>query len=144
MKHYIIDGNNLAAKIKTGNKNCSRQRVVKYLSEHFAGTKNKISIYFDGYEKDFIPFFHGRIYYSGNKPADYEIRHHIENSNNPRLNVVVSSDHDIINLARACACEVIKSEEFVKKQKTTYSEKEAKKISSIDNSEFFQLFGVKK
>lgn len=104
MEKIIIDGNNLMHKIP--HIKDSREAVVEAVKSRVQ--KNVIFV-FDGHGEDSV-----NIRYSGDKKADDIIRQYIEvNSGNTDL-TVVSSDTDITGLAKACACRVIKSEDFWK------------------------------
>ncbi len=102
MEKIIIDGNNLMHKIP--HINDSRKAVVEAVRSRTA--KNVIFV-FDGHGED-----SSHVRFSGSQTADAIIRQYVEmNSGNTEL-TVVSSDTGITDLARACACRVIKSEDF--------------------------------
>jgi len=132
MIKYIIDGNNLIGKIKhlkelqRKNKQQSREGLVALLNGYFAGKKNKATLHFDGYPNAALHFSKGKTLYSENRSSDSFIREEIDHSKNPKLIILISSDHSLINYARANSCSVIKSEDF-------YSE--VKKISEKNDEE---------
>ncbi len=149
MQTYIIDGNNLIGKIKNLfaaqklNPQNSREQLVHILDRYFSTKKQKLSLHFDGFPGIGIKSVKGRISYSGNKTADYEIKKEIERTNNPRLLTVVTSDHEIQNFAKVCGCKVIKSEDFKKQlfvKTDSVSEEEIAK--SISTDEMKKAFGV--
>ncbi|MGE5679601.1 MAG: NYN domain-containing protein [Bacillota bacterium] len=149
MKHYIIDGNNLIGKIKTlfllqkKDGQASREKLVLFLESFFHDKKAKISLCFDGFPQLAIRTSKIKIYYSENKPADDIIKNLIENSKNPKVLVVVSSDHNLMQFARVCHCEVKSSEEFSKEiAERKLSDEEDEKKKSISNDEVKKLFGI--
>lgn len=152
MKNYLIDGNNLIGKIKKlfnlqkKDGQAARSTLVLMLERNFEKNKQRVNLFFDGFENEAIPFWPGRIIYSDKKTADEEIKLMIESSNSRRSLIVVSSDTEIINFAKSCGCEVISSEEFAKKLSSNKNVDEEKtKIQEIDNvEEFKKLFGVGK
>jgi predicted RNA-binding protein with PIN domain len=102
MEKIIIDGNNLMHKIP--HIKDSREAVVEAVRSRTA--KNVIFV-FDGHGDD-----SSNVRFSGSQTADALIRQYVEeNSGNTEL-TVVSSDNGITDLAKICACRVIKSEEF--------------------------------
>lgn len=153
MKIYLIDGNNLMLKIKRtasvwkASKQGSRELLVSLLFESPQLRKAKVKIFFDGVENGRISSAGMTLHYSGGKPADYYIRKEIEQSKNPKLITVISSDHEIINLAKACLCTVITSEEFSQSlEKESEESSEEAKISALsrENDEIYQLLSRKK
>ncbi len=152
MKNYLIDGNNLIGKIKKlfdmqkKDGQAARGTLAIMLERSFKKNKQRINLFFDGFENEAIPFSLGKIIYSNKKTADEEIKLMIENSNSRRNLVVVSSDIEIIKFAKSCGCNVTSSEEFAKKlsHKDAIDE-EKSKIDEINNVEQFKrLFGVEK
>lgn len=151
MKHYIIDGNNLIGKDKLLNqlqkkdKQQSREKLVFMLSRYFSRKKILVSLHFDGYEREVINASGIKIIYSGNYSADDKIKNEIEKSKNSRNIILVTSDTNLMNFGRVCACKVIKSEEFINhlKQSGNTDEEELKTNSNINVEEYKKLFGVK-
>lgn len=152
MKSYLIDGNNLIGKLKKlfaiqkKDRQSARSKLVFLLERNFKDRKEHITLFFDGFEKEAIPFLAGKIIYSNKKTADEEIKLMIENTGSRRSLIVVSSDIEIINFAKSCGCQVISSEAFAEKlsQKKIIVE-EKSKIQEIDDVEQFKkLFGVNK
>jgi len=117
---YFIDGNNLIHKIPAlsiaSKKNLydTRINLALILDRYFIDKNVTCKVFFDGFAKDSVKTGKVRIYYSEAKSADELIRKEIENADNYKLISVVSSDNWISNLAKACGCKVIKSEEFGK------------------------------
>lgn len=153
MKTYLIDGNNLMLKLKRtaalwkNSKQGSRELLVSILLEAPQFRKAKVKLFFDGIENGRISSGTMSLHYSGSKPADYYIRREIEGIKNPKLTSVVSSDHEIINLAKACLCTVITSEEFSRSlEKNSEDKTEESKISALsrENDEIYQLLARKK
>ena len=109
----IIDGNNLIHKIPHLKKlflkdmEAAQSALIETVKSH-NGKGDKIMVVFDGLGKINKP----EVTYSKDITADEVIRKKIENFSNTRLLKVVSSDHEIINFARVCGCEVRKSEDF--------------------------------
>ncbi len=151
MKHFIIDGNNLIGKMKDlqslqrNNKQASREKLAVILERYFVKKKAKITLHFDGFANEPINVSKLKIIYSENRTADDIIKNQIENSNNRKNLIVVTSDNNLREFARVCSCEVIKSEEFVKLLSTSQNENEEneKILSMNDPEEFKKLFGVK-
>jgi predicted RNA-binding protein with PIN domain len=113
MKTIIIDGNNLIHKIPSIKKTflispeaAQLSLVESVLSKH--KSKDKIIFVFDGFGK----ISKENVIFSGKMSADEVIRKFIEDYYNKKIITIVSSDNDIIRLAKICACEVIKSEDF--------------------------------
>lgn len=149
MQHYIIDGNNLIGKIKSlrnlqkKDGKTAREKLALLIDRFFAGKQVKITLDFDGYENLSIRLSKGRIYYSQSKTADDLIKHQIEMEKNPRNVIVISSDSNVIEFARVCHCNLIKSEEFsinLQKQKDFDEEENLKR--NISNNEIKKLFGL--
>lgn len=146
MRHYIIDGDNLIGKISKLRSApiVARQNLVKLLNNYFSSTSNNLTLFFDGYEKDFYALSKGRIEYSQNKTADFRIRKLIENTTNPKNLTVISSDNEVFNFAKVCSCESIKSEDFASilaNHKSTKDD-EQRIISAISINEIKDMFGV--
>ncbi len=152
MIHYIIDGNNLIGKIKAfkqlqvKDKQSSREKLVSYLNKYFAGKKLKLTLHFDGHPNFAIPLSKGRIVYSESRTSDCLIREEIDYSKNPKLITLVSSDHSLINYARANSCSIIKSEDFNKEIEKSYqTNEETEKVKQLEKEKdiFLDLFNKK-
>ncbi len=149
IKKYIIDGNNLIGKIselwvlQQKDRQLSRIKLVKYLDQYFANKNVKVSLHLDGYAADPIPSSKVKINYSDNKTADSKIKKEIDNSKNPKVLLVVSSDHSVQNYAKVNSCTVLSSEDFNKMLKDKKSKKSEDDIAkSISNDEIKKIFGV--
>jgi len=152
MIHYIIDGNNLIGRVavlsnlQNKDKHAAREQLVYILSNYFSGKKVKITLHFDGFENIKINFSAGRIVYSGNKTADDKIKEQISSAKSRKNLIVVSSDNEIRNYAKACGCILLSIEEFNKlvysKDPVNDEEKRIKEMNDIE--EFKRLFNVKK
>jgi|YelNatPaOPRAMG01_1025707.scaffolds.fasta_scaffold00028_2 predicted RNA-binding protein with PIN domain len=152
MKIIIIDGNNLIGKsnllreIQRKNKQIVREKLVLLLESFFQTKKNKVFLYFDGYENLPIKTNLFKIIYSDNYSADDKIRQQIENTKNTKNIILITSDRSLQNFARACSCDVISSENFLTEMNTTNEiDEEKAKTESMKNNidEFKKLFNVK-
>ena len=153
MNHYIIDGNNLIGRIKflqmiqKKDKQESRAGLVNLLNRHFAGKKLKLTLHFDGHQNLPLSVLKGKIEYSKNDQSDNLIRREIENSGSPRLIVLITSDHSLMNFGKVCGCTVISSDDFYRTiQSSSERDDEEAKISQLSNekSEFLKLFQERK
>jgi predicted RNA-binding protein with PIN domain len=149
MKEYIIDGNNLIHKnrmlvqLQKKDRQLSREKLAYMLDNFFISKNVKVILFYDGFENLPIKTGKTRIMYSGNSTADSKMRKYIEESNNPRNIVAVSSDDEIKKLARACGSTTINSEEFSRTiSKSNKGDDEEKRINGLSNDEFKKLFGV--
>lgn len=149
MIHYIIDGNNLIGKIgylkelQRKDRQSSREELTNFLNRYFAGKKIKLTLHFDGFPNTAINVSKGRIVYSEKYTSDYMIRGEIDNSKNPKLITLISSDNSLINFAHANSCSVIKSEDFYKQiEKSMEKNEESEKVKQLEKEkdEFIKLF----
>ncbi len=151
MKHYIIDGNNLIGKIislnqlQKKNKQHSREKLAFLLSRYFNKKNTPVSLHFDGFENEAIRVSGIKIIYSCSSTADEKIKREIEQSKNPRNNILVTSDSNLAEFGRMCSCQLIKCEEFANQLLSLkYTDEEQTKIDAINSSEEFKkLFGIK-
>lgn len=152
MKTILIDGNNLIGKIKNlfalqqKDKQASREQLIFLLEKHFVNQKNKGMVYFDGFQSTVIASNYLKIKYSQSQTADDIIREDISNAKNRKNLIVITSDSALSNFARACSCEVIKSEfYFAQYLQPKTNESETTIIDKLNNQtdEFKKLFGVK-
>jgi len=126
----IIDGNNLIHKVPNLKKlflkdmESAQSVLIETVNSHKTRT-DKIIFVFDGFGN----INKSEVVYSKKITADEVIRKKIENFSNTRLLKVVSSDHEIINFARVCGCEVRKSEDFWKELNIKKSPAEGKNIN---------------
>ena len=149
MNTYIIDGNNLIGKMKflsaiqKKDKQASREKLTNILNRYFSGKKARISLHLDGHPNIALPFCKGSIHYSLKQPSDNLIKKEIENSKNPRLIILVSSDHNLIDFGRVCGCTIITSDEFSDLiAKSLEKNDEQEKIQQLEKQkdEFLRLF----
>ena len=149
MNHYIIDGNNLIGRIKSlqhlqkKDKQSSREKLVRMVSKYFAGKNAKLSLHFDGFQNVPLSISRGKIFYSEKESSDNLIRREIESSKNPRLIILITSDHSLMNIGKANSCTVISSGEFSSSiEKSLEKNDEAEKIKELENEkdEFLKLF----
>ncbi len=125
IKTYIIDGYNLIhksvklKKVFLENPQLARELLVSNLSDFFTMRKDKCIVVFDGNLN--IPSALSTpkvrvIFSTPPDKADDEIKKIIMSKDiNERKNfIVVSSDNEIINCAKACGAGRISSEEFLK------------------------------
>jgi len=126
----LIDGNNLIHKIPHLKKLFLKDMESAQLAliETIKSQKSKVDkimIIFDGSGKINKP----EVIYSKEITADEVIRNKIENFTNSKLLKIVSSDHEIINFAKVCGCQVMRSEDFWKKLSSDKSPTEGKDIN---------------
>jgi len=149
MLHYIIDGNNLIGKIKPlfklqqKDSQAARGSLVFIINKFLIAKKINLTLHLDGFH--ILPLYltKGKIIYSERKTADEKIREEINNSKNPRILTLVTSDHELINYARVNSVKVISSEDFLNELKSIRKENdEEKKIDELkkENKNFLKLF----
>lgn len=148
MKQYIIDGNNLIGKhpklkgIQKKDKQSAREQLAFTIENYFTFKKANVSLHLDGYESLPIKISNTRIIYSQSGTADEMIKKEIDNSKNPKNIIIVSSDNNIREYARAYSCEIISSEEFAGElNKPDDADVEQKIIDRMSVNEFKKLFG---
>lgn len=124
-KTYIIDGYNLIhksfklKKIFNENPQLARENLIEILSDFFSRQNNKCIVVFDGNLNFPSPLSTPKVRVIFSTPphkADDEIKNIImSKSLKDRLNfIVVSSDNEIMNCAKACGVGRISSEDFLK------------------------------
>ena len=123
MRTVIIDGNNLLHKMQNLKKlfasNPESAQLSLYETVKGKLSKNdKLILVFDGFSN----IKSSNIIFSGVKTADEIIRKYIEENYQKKSMAVISSDNEIISIARACSCEILKSEDFVSEKKTLKNE----------------------
>ena len=150
MRHFIIDGNNLIGKtpslfkLQKKDGQLSREKLAFILESYFVNKRNnKVTLHFDGFLNQAIRVNAIKIIYSGKRSADDEIKHEIEVEINRRNLIIITSDHNILQFAHVCGCEVRTSEEFSKEIMSRTSEDEEKRREEgINNDEIKRLFDV--
>lgn len=149
MNQYIIDGNNLIGRIKSfqqlqkKDKQASREKLVNLLNKYFAGKKIKLTLHFDGHPNLPLNISKGKIEYSKKETSDHLIRREIEFSANPRLLILITSDHSLMNFGKVCGCTIISSDDFYKSIEQSFEkndEEERIKQLSNEKNEFLKLF----
>jgi len=123
MRTVIIDGNNLLHKMQNLKRlfkeNPESAQLTLYENVRGKLSKNdKLVLVFDGFSSIKSP----NIIFSGVKTADDIIRKYIEDNYQKKSMAVISSDNEILSIARACSCEILKSEDFVSEKKTLKNE----------------------
>ena len=125
---FIIDGCNAAnhksfASLGNQGKPDSRIRLLEYICQHtLAGSSNnQVIVVFDGYPDNALaqrakglPLL---VFFSFEKSADEKIQELLEHSVNPKKDVVVSDDKEIIFFTRAFLARPCKVEEFISPKK---------------------------
>lgn len=149
MRRYIIDGNNVIGKdrelkmLQQKDPQTSREKLAFLLDRFFGKKKFKVSLHLDGHEKDKIRTSKVKLIYSDDVTADDKIRNQIENADNPKNLIVVTSDHSLADFAKVCSCTVIKSEDFLRElNEETDKRTETEIQKEIDDDEIKKLFGV--
>lgn len=147
IRKYFIDGNNLIGKsksLKETQKNDpqrSREKLAFKLDNYFHGKGYEVILFFDGYPRDAISTIRVKIVYAFDRPADDCIRDAIERDKSRRTIAVVSSDHYVMNTAKANACTVIKSEDFWNRMNRARENDEEEEIQKkISKEEIKRLF----
>jgi uncharacterized protein len=149
MNHYIIDGNNLIGKIKSlhnlpkRDKQSSRGGLVSFLNASLAGKKIKLTLHLDGFAGAPLHLAKGHIIYSQNRTSDHFIRKEIDESKNPKLITLVTSDHSLMNYGRVNSCKVIRAEDFYKEIENSGEKNiEQEKVKSLEKDKdlFLKLF----
>ena len=123
MRTVIIDGNNLLHKMpnlkRLFKENPESAQLSLYETIKGKLSKNdKLVLVFDGFSN----IKSSNIIFSGVKTADDIIRKYIEENYQKKSMAVISSDNEIISIARVCSCETLKSEDFVSEKKTLKNE----------------------
>lgn len=118
MRTIIIDGNNVIHKMqgirKLFSENPESAQLTLYESIKSRLNKNdKLILVFDGFSNIKSP----NILFSGVKKADEVIRRYIEENYNKKSIAVVSSDNEILSIARACGCKILKADDFIVERK---------------------------
>ena len=152
MNKYIIDGNNLIGKISSlqfpqlKKNDAGRSGLVVILNGFFANKKIRVSLHFDGFPNLPILFTKGKIIYSEKRSSDDLIREEIDQSKNPRLITLISSDHSLIDYARVNSCSIIRAEDFAREiKRMQFKDEESIKVQQLerDKDTFMKLFNRK-
>lgn len=113
MKTIIIDANNLIHKVSKlkiafyqNPENAQLSLIETVLSKH--KSKDKLIFVFDGFGNS----TRKNVIFSGKISADEVIRKYIEENYNKKMLTVVSSDNEVMRLAKLYSCAAIKVEDF--------------------------------
>ena len=107
MLNYIIDGNNLIGKIASlmslqkKDKQASREKLVYILDRYFISKKANVTLHLDGHPAGRVSSSKMKIVYSENLTADEKIKKQISQSKSPRNIIVVTSDSNLAQFAKA-------------------------------------------
>jgi predicted RNA-binding protein with PIN domain len=153
LNHYIIDGYNLIHAIPTLKKLLlrdaaqAREQLIEHVARLTHRKKFRGTIVFDG-AKPAEEFAASRapihVVYAAPQTADDKIKSLIEHAPNRAWLVIISSDHEILNFARVCACTTHTSKYFANLLFETDSAGEEKEQSTLSKSqvdEWLRLFG---
>lgn len=118
MRTIIIDGNNVIHKMqgirKLFSENPESAQLTLYESIKSRLSRNdRLILVFDGFSNIKSP----SIIFSGVRKADDVIRKFIEDNYSRKAIAVITSDNEILSIARACGCEILKSEDFIADRK---------------------------
>ena len=153
-KTYIIDGYNLIHKSKrlkkifTSDPQLAREELVSMLSNFFSSKKAECILVFDGnlnIPSSLSNRYVRVIFSQPPDKADDQIKKIIMNHDPKRRKnlIVVSSDNEIINCAKACGTGRISSEEFLKilTSRENTHELEDKPFVKLTEEEIKRMFG---
>ena len=151
---YLIDGHNLIPKVGLHlNSPDDEMELVAILKEFARLKRQQVEVYFDGapigqagtrklgtVRAHFVPL---------GQTADSAIRSRLNRMEKDAKNwIIVSSDHEVQNAARAVRAQVVTSDEFVKMLRAATnsapkSNTENKKLSAQEVDEWLKLFREK-
>jgi predicted RNA-binding protein with PIN domain len=153
LQHYIIDGYNLIHAIPSLKKLLvrdaiqAREQLIDHVARLTHRKKFRGTIVFDGVRPD-GDFTASRapihVVYAAPLTADDKIKALIEHAPNRAWLVIISSDHEILNFARVCACTTHTSKYFANMlfdTDTAGEEKEQSSLSKTQVDEWLRLFG---
>ncbi len=156
MQHFIVDGYNVIHQISSLKKllahdaERAREQLIDYISRLTLKRKFRCTVVFDGEQPNTLPkqSVHAPIHvlYSFPQIADAKIKQMIEESKNRSLLVIISSDREILNFARVCACETHTSQYFVNllfEENSAGEEKDSAPLSKTQVEEWLKIFGEK-
>jgi predicted RNA-binding protein with PIN domain len=154
--HYIIDGYNLLHAVPslknmlTRDAVGAREQLVALIARQTIKRKFRCTVVFDGTPQSGAPppAQHSPVHvvHSGGASADSYIRNMIEKSKQRAGLVVVSSDHEILNHARACSCTTYTSKFFslwLFENEDAGEEKEQASLSKNEVEAWLKIFGGK-
>ena len=158
LPHYIIDGYNLIHAIPSLKKLLqhdafqAREQLAFLVSRLTFKRKFRCTIVFDGVKPAGIksPLSHSPVHIVFSSPltADDKIKSLIEFSKSRTSLVIITSDREILNFAKACACETHTSNYFrqllFEEEENSGVEKDQASLSKTQIDEWLRIFGEKK
>lgn len=154
LPHYIIDGYNLLHAVPVLKKALSRdaigarEQLIALVARQTVRRKFRCTIVFDGTSPagKHPPAPHSPVHvvYSSPLTADAGIRAMIEKSKQRTNLVIISSDHEILNHARACSCTTHTSKYFsawLFEGDDAAEEKDQTSLSKREVDEWLKIFG---
>ncbi len=157
MQHFLIDGYNVIhaipalKKLLAQDSDSAREQLIHLISKLTIKRKFRCTVVFDGDQpKSRIKHSsHAPIHvvYSSPQSADAKIKQMIEHSKNRSLLVIISSDREILNFARVCACTTHTSKHFANllfaEETSDGEEKDSSTLSKSQVNEWLRIFGEK-
>jgi predicted RNA-binding protein with PIN domain len=156
MQHYIIDGYNVIhaipalKKTLAHNAESSRELLIHSVSQLTHKKKFRCTIVFDGTapENSLRQSAHAPVHVIFSFPfsADAKIKTMIEQSKQRPKLVIISSDREILNFAKACSCQTYTSKYFanlLSEGDEIITEKSDIPLSSTQVDEWLKIFGEK-
>jgi predicted RNA-binding protein with PIN domain len=154
LPHYIIDGYNLLHAVPSLKKALlrdptgAREQLILLVSRQTFKRKFRSTIVFDGVKPAGEQASHTHspvhVVFSSPLSADIYIRQMIEKSKRRTEMVIISSDHEILNHARACSCATHTSKYFsglLFQEEDRGEEKEQTPLSKAEVAEWLKIFG---
>lgn len=156
MQHFLIDGYNLLHSIPSL-KNLfprdpfqAREQLIQYIAHATLKRRFRCTVVFDGDSsaEKVKQSLHAPIHvvYSYPQTADEKIKQIIEHSKNRSLLVVITSDREILNFAKVCACETHTSKHFANllfAEESSGEEKDTSTLSKTQVDVWLKIFGEK-
>ncbi len=153
LPHYIIDGYNVIHAIPAlrnvllRDAAQARESLIEHVARLTRRKKFRGTIVFDG-ERPAGDFTASRapihVVYSAPQTADDKIKDIIGRTENRSWLVIISSDHEILNFARVCACTTHTSKHFANllfETETAGEEKEHVTLSKSEVDQWLRMFG---
>ena len=123
---YLIDGYNVIYKIPEikilmeTDLQSARERFVMLLTNYFSNKRTEVIVVFDGLSDiaDFNVHTNPKVkvlFSRQNQKADILIKSITDERSNKSLITIISSDHEVYQYGKVSRCNVMKSEEFIKK-----------------------------
>ena len=139
-----IDGYNVLRKIPRFEKllrsdgDAARRRFVEFVAAHDAVRKYAATyIVFDGHGEPISSGIRIRVIFANTRTADSWIKLKIEGEKNTRNTLVVSSDHEVQNNARACGASILRAEDFLnsRQDRESHDNEESYKEQNVSPDE---------